>query len=237
MAKGDLVSIPCLWLMIPYRHFGIDIGDGTVVHLATDPAASNRMTVQRVSFTAFADGKPVRIENVSDAFPDDDVVSQALGRVGESGYHLVAGNCEHFARECKCGIRASHQSDRLVQGVCRAGVAGLLAASANAARVATMAGVPKGMASRSSGIATLVAEAARHSAYAASRCAKLEHKKAEVIGRTVGVTTAAVAGLLTAGPRAAASAAVVYLSIDSMANSTMNSISQTSSERSHTKNS
>jgi len=125
----------------------------------------------------------------------------------------------------------------LVQGVCRAGVAGLLAASANAARVATMAGVPKGMASRSSGIATLVAEAARHSAYAASRCAKLEHKKAEVIGRTVGVTTAAVAGLLTAGPRAAASAAVVYLSIDSMANSTMNSISQTSSERSHTKNS
>jgi hypothetical protein len=43
--------------------------------------------------------------------------------------------------------------------------------------------------------------------------------------------------LLTAGPRAAASAAVVYLSIDSMANSTMNSISQTSSERSHTKNS
>jgi len=202
--------------MIPYRHFGIDIGDGTVVHLATDPAASNRMTVQRVSFTAFADGKPVRIENVSDAFPDDDVVSQALGRVGESGYHLVAGNCEHFARECKCGIRASHQSDRLVRGVCRAGVAGLLA---------------------SSGIATLVAEAARHSAYAASRCAKLEHKKAEVIGRTVGVTTAAVAGLLTAGPRAAASAAVVYLSIDSMANSTMNSISQTPSERSHTKNS
>ncbi|MFN7627179.1 MAG: hypothetical protein ACK5PZ_10135, partial [Pirellula sp.] len=177
------------------------------------------------------------IENVSDAFPDDDVVSQALGRVGESGDHLVAGHCEHFARECKCGIRASHQSDRLVRGVCRAGVAGLLAASANAARVATMAGVPKGMASRSSGIATLVAEAARHSAYAASRCAKLEHKKAEVIGRTVGVTTAAVAGLLTAGPRAAASAAVVYLSIDSMANSTMNSISQTSSERSHTKNS
>jgi len=195
------------------------------------------MTVQRVSFTAFAEGKPARIEEVSDSLPDDEVVSRALSRVGESGYHLVAGNCEHFARECKCGTRASHQSDRLVRGVCRAGVAGLLAASSKAARVATMAGVPKGMASRSSGIASLVAEAARHSAYAASRCAKLEHKKADVIGRTVGVATAAVTGLLTSGPRAAASAAVVYLSIDSLAHSTMNSISQSSTEPNRPKNS
>jgi|688.fasta_scaffold05189_9 hypothetical protein len=236
MAQGDLVSIPCLWLMIPYRHFGIDIGDGTVVHLATDPSAANRMTVQRVSFLAFADGKPVKVEDVSESLPNDEVVSRAVGRVGESGYHLVAGNCEHFARECKCGMRASHQSDRLIRGACRAGVAGLLAASANAARLASMAGVPRGMASRSSGIASLLAEAARHSAYAVSRCAKLEHQKAEVIGRTVGVTTAAVTGLLTAGPRAAASAAVVYLSIDSMAHSTMNSISKASSEPTRPKN-
>jgi len=230
MAKGDLVSIPCVWLMIPYRHFGIDVGDGTVVHLATDPSASNRMTVQRVSFSKFADGKHVRIEAVSDSLSDDEVVSRAVGRVGETGYHLIAGNCEHFARECKCGMRASHQSDRLIRGVCRASVAGLLAASTNVVRVASIAGVPKGMASRSSGIASLVAEAARHSAYAASRCAKIEHQKAEVIGRTVGVTTAAVAGLITAGPRAAASAAVVYLSLDSMAHSTMQTISKVSTD-------
>lgn len=226
MAQGDLLSIPCRWGIIPYRHFGIDIGDGTVVHLATDPSEESSvsqgcrpMRVQRVALETFLDGKRHTIERVSDGLPADEVVDRALGAVGTNYYHLVIGNCEHFARLCKTGNPASHQADRLVRGVMRASLAGLVSTSTRLATQVAAAGVPQMLLSRSAGMSSLFGEAARHTAYIASRCSGLEHKHAERIGRSTGIATATATGAIAGGVVGGAASAALYLAIDSLSQS------------------
>jgi len=213
MARADLLTVPCFWGIIPYRHFGIDLGDGTVVHLASVGGDTSKMEVQRVALAEFGDGKPISIEHVSEVLEDDQVIERALGAVGNTHYHVALGNCEHFARLCKSGEHVSHQMDRLLRGVIRVGLAGLASASARTVGNSATAGVAM---SRTAGVATLLGEVARHGAYALSRCAKVEHRNAERIGRGVGAVSAAVAGYITKGPAGCASAATMYLTVDAM---------------------
>jgi hypothetical protein len=218
MARADLLTVPCFWGIIPYRHFGIDLGDGTVVHLASVGGDTSEMEVQRVAIAEFADGKPISIEHVSNVLEDDQVIERALGAVGNTHYHVALGNCEHFARLCKSGEHVSHQMDRLLRGVIRVGLAGLASASARTVGNSATAGVAM---SRTAGVATLLGEVARHGAYALSRCAKVEHRNAERIGRGVGAVSAAVAGYITKGPAGCASAATMYLTVDAMSQNAM----------------
>lgn len=218
MARADLLTVPCFWGFIPYRHFGIDIGDGTVVHLASVGGDTSQMEVQRVAIAEFADGKPISIEHVSEVLEDDQVIERALGAVGNTHYHVALGNCEHFARLCKSGEHVSHQMDRLLRGAIRVGLAGLASASARTVGSSATAGVAM---SRTAGVATLLGEVARHGAYALSRCAKVEHRNADRIGRGVGAVSAAVAGYITKGPAGCASAATMYLAVDAMSQNAM----------------
>lgn len=218
MARADLLTVPCFWGIIPYRHFGIDLGDGTVVHLASVGGDTSKMEVQRVALAEFGDGKPISIEHVSEVLEDDQVIERALGAVGNTHYHVALGNCEHFARLCKSGEHVSHQMDRLLRGVIRVGLAGLASASARTVGNSATAGVAM---SRTAGVATLLGEVARHGAYALSRCAKVEHRNAERIGRSVGAVSAAVAGYITKGPAGCASAATMYLTVDAMSQNAM----------------
>jgi hypothetical protein len=218
MSRADLLTVPCFWGFIPYRHFGIDMGDGTVVHLASIDGDTSQMEVQRVPLEQFAAGKAVLVEQVSGSLADDQVIERALAAVGNTHYHVALGNCEHFARLCKTGEHVSHQTDRLLRGVIRVGLAGLASATARTAGSSATAGVAM---SRTAGIATLVGEAARHGAYALSRCAKVEHRQAERIGRGVGAVSAAVAGYITKGPAGCASAATMYFTVDAMSQNAM----------------
>lgn len=239
MATADLLSISCTWGLIPFRHYGIDMGDGTVIHLATlskesacsesllypdretvsspkESVSTQKMMVQRVSWDVFSEGKPVRIERVQGCLPPDEVLMNAEGALGQTYYNLAFGNCEHFAREWKTGKRESYQSDRLIRGAVRVGLAGLAASANRTLRSMAFSGTPGVAASRAAGAASVVAELARHSAYAASRQAEIEHSKAEKIGRGAGVLSAALTGLLTRGPVGCVSATALYLTIDAM---------------------
>lgn len=215
MERGDLISVVCTWGVIPYRHYGIVIGDGGVVHLAT-VAGSSCMQVQRVPWEVFSDGKPVRVERCSDALPPDETVERAVALVGTEGYHLALGNCEHFARGCKTGKSASHQADRLISSVLRTTLAGALSFSGRAASVAAVGGIPQSLLGRAMGISSFVGEAARQGVYAASRHCSLEHRDADRLGKTAGTFAAAIAGTVTGGPAAGAASAALYLSIDQM---------------------
>ena len=125
MAAGDVISVACTRGIIVFRHFGIDLGDGTVVHLATE-SDGKRMSVQRVPFEQFSVGKPIRIEQeVGESLARDLVVERALQAVGKSGYHLIWENCEHFAREIKTGVARSHQVEDAIKSVVRGTLAGI----------------------------------------------------------------------------------------------------------------
>ena len=89
--------------LIPYRHYGIELPDGTVCE--NSPAG-----VRVVGFTDFARGRPTQVAN-PDASPDVRAlaVQRAMSRVGERRYSLAGNNCEHFANWCATGVAVSHQ--------------------------------------------------------------------------------------------------------------------------------
>lgn len=99
---------------IIYRHYGIYVGNGRVIHFSgeagheKDPA---RARIIETSLVDFIQESPVLVEVSDDypAFPSDQVVDNAKSRLGERGYNLFTNNCEHFANECKYGRRMSRQ--------------------------------------------------------------------------------------------------------------------------------
>ena len=40
---------------------------------------------------------------------EQDIVREALSRVGEVGYNVLFNNCEHFATYCRYGVKGSEQ--------------------------------------------------------------------------------------------------------------------------------
>jgi hypothetical protein len=210
MAKGDLISVRCLWGWIPYRHYGIDVGDGDVVHLATCAssatyASSKEMRVQLVSWHEFAQNQSVRVETVVGSDSPDTVVDRACAAVGQKGYHLALGNCEHFARFCKTGKGASYQVERVIRSALRASV-GVAAGGGSRIALRRVAGVP-----------SIVGETARQTAYAVSRMCSMEHTQADRMGRSIGVLAAGVTGVIAGGPAGGMASAALYLSIDRVA--------------------
>lgn len=114
MARGDRVGVErrILGGLVAYRHLGIDLGDGTVVHARPDdfgrPFGGGR--VVRTSLDEFASGAAVTV--VADppaVFPPDDVARRALSRVGRDGYCPVVDNCEHLVTWCATGRHRSRQ--------------------------------------------------------------------------------------------------------------------------------
>lgn len=204
MAKGDLISVRCLWGWIPYRHYGIDVGDGDVVHLATC-ASSKEMRVQLVSWDEFAQSQSVRVETVVGSESPDAVVDRARAAVGHQGYHLALGNCEHFARYCKTGKGSSYQVERVIRSALRVSVG---AAAGGASRMALR---------RAAGVPSIVGETARQTAYAVSRVCSMEHTQADRMGRSIGVLAAGVTGVIAGGPAGGIASAALYLSIDRVA--------------------
>lgn len=116
MAQGDHIYINGTAAGIPYQHHGIDMGDGTVIHLA--PAngvriaindSSDRFMVRRDSMADFCRGsQPVTVNHRCER-SGEEICIEAEKRLGQCGYSLLEGNCEHFARLCACGRAESHQ--------------------------------------------------------------------------------------------------------------------------------
>jgi hypothetical protein len=115
MARGDHIFVS----REGYTHHGIDLGDGTVVHLAPRSPApislfaliawKSQARVRRVALGEFASGRAVWIREYLGGFDPDTVVKRALSRCGDHGYHLADNNCEHFACWCKTGHHHSEQ--------------------------------------------------------------------------------------------------------------------------------
>ncbi len=96
-----------------FRHYGIDLGDGTVVHFRGRMHYIHANAwVQRTDYEAFAQGGEICTAcDVCMNFPPEMIVKRALSQVGSNfgGYHFLCNNCEHFTNWCACGKRISRQ--------------------------------------------------------------------------------------------------------------------------------
>ncbi len=96
-----------------YRHYGIDIGDGTAVHFrGTLNFIQADASIQRTSIRDFGmSDKIIIARDVHPTYSPDEIVARALSKVGTDfgGYHFLSNNCEHFANWCATGRRISQQ--------------------------------------------------------------------------------------------------------------------------------
>ena len=215
MAKADLISILCMRGIVSYQHFGIDIGDGTVVHLATE-SDGQRMSVQRVSQEEFAKGADVSVEVVADELAPDVVVERSIAAVGRVGYDLMIGNCEHFAREMKTGKGQSHQVDMCVSSIVRAAFSGFASTSRRYVIAGSLTAISqsKVLVAAGSLLPTVVGETARQGSYYAARKLKMTHEEADRSSRSVGHAACAIGGFVVGGPAGSAGALAISMAAD-----------------------
>lgn len=98
-----------------YLHHGIAVGNDTVIEYGADEREHwgsglwALMTVRQVPIEKFARGGTVQVWPYGTRLSAEETVTRARSRLGETGYHLIANNCEHFARWCAAGEHASIQ--------------------------------------------------------------------------------------------------------------------------------
>lgn len=84
-----------------YRHHGIYVGQGKVVHYAGLSATLRRGSVEEVAIERFAIGYDVWIRPSPAAkYCGEQAVRRARSRLGEDCYRLLTNNCEHFCVWC-----------------------------------------------------------------------------------------------------------------------------------------
>lgn len=98
---------------LTYKHYGIDVGDGTVVHFRCESIlAMNEAKVMLTSLEDFSRDGIIQIEpDIVPAFTPEQVLERAFSRLapGFDVYHPKYNNCEHFCTWCATGIRSSQQ--------------------------------------------------------------------------------------------------------------------------------
>lgn len=93
------------------KHYGVWMGDGTVVEYGSDTHDPRMASRRRVSIRKFKGNSPISNEAPSGIFNRDEILERASSAVGtdHGGYNLRNNNCEHFARDIVNGDRTSTQ--------------------------------------------------------------------------------------------------------------------------------
>ncbi|MCS6851022.1 MAG: lecithin retinol acyltransferase family protein [Gemmataceae bacterium] len=190
----------------PYTHHGIDIGDGTVVHLSKANGS-----VKRVSYSEFVDGRPTSIRKYDGSDPPKKVVARALSCVGKRGYNLFTNNCEHFATWCKTGHAESSQVNAFRRAVTRAAVREAVSAftwgaAGEIASVAARAAAGPASRAAAKSIARaatpwlLLGDALQLGTEVLASTHGADPDDAALIGRGVGLASSATIGFACGGP-------------------------------------
>lgn len=117
MAMGDQISVD----RGGYRHHGVDLGDGTVVHFNREADAGWGSCVRRTSRWRFARGNVVRVEaRPAHGLTAEQVVDRAIGLIGVDDYDITERNCEHYAAWAVTNVFHSQQVRELVDRFQRA---------------------------------------------------------------------------------------------------------------------
>ena len=109
LKPGEVVSVPEKF----YRHLGIDLGDGTVIH-----ASKKKRKVVCEPMGEFAEGKQIRYEGYPGKLPPEQVIDRASELIGQP-FRLFSENCEHLVTHAHGLKRRSPQVESwlIVAGV------------------------------------------------------------------------------------------------------------------------
>jgi hypothetical protein len=98
-----------------YRHHGIYVGRGKVVHYSGWTRGWRRGPVEEIPLDQFTCGGIVWVRHRTRYhFDPAEVVRRARSRVGEDHYRVFSNNCEHFCEWCVHGEPRSYQVEALL---------------------------------------------------------------------------------------------------------------------------
>ena len=107
----------------PLYHYGICVGSGEVIQFGKNPALRHatpdgEIRVCQTDMQTFLCGQSPEVgkpegKERSKRFSPERTVALARQRLGETGYHILYNNCEHFAYECFLGEKRSDQTERM----------------------------------------------------------------------------------------------------------------------------
>jgi hypothetical protein len=105
--RGEIVTRPIslvdplnmLAFDLGFRHWGVSIGNDTIVHVKFNKKRPSESTVAAHSVEVFADGLPVKVhESEHDA---EEIAKNAESRIGDPWkFNLINNNCETFVQLC-----------------------------------------------------------------------------------------------------------------------------------------
>ena len=99
-----------------YRHHGIYVGSGRVIHYA-GLTRHRRGRIEEVSLDDFIGNRPVYLDKAPNEPRGHDIVLRARSRLGECRYDLLNNNCEHFCNWCLLGESRSQQVESLTRPI------------------------------------------------------------------------------------------------------------------------
>jgi len=106
---------------IGYRHHGVYVGGGRVVHYVGFLRSRQAGVVEETTLAGFAVGHPVRVvDHPESRYSAQEIIDRARSRVGERKYRLLDNNCEHFCNWCITGLSHSLQAERRIARVIQA---------------------------------------------------------------------------------------------------------------------
>ncbi len=111
MARGDHIYVKRTGF---YTHHGVDVGDDLVIHRSTSDGTKSGSCIRRTTIDEFRDGGLVRVRIYGTRLDPEAAVARAESILGQSGYHLIGDNCEHFATWCVAGDYSSEQVEAAV---------------------------------------------------------------------------------------------------------------------------
>lgn len=130
LKKGDIIYANRLGGL--YRHYGVFVGDDTVIHYSGQPENFTEAQIEKIELTDFmGDAKKVKKDNCKPRYYSrDEIVERAYSKLntGKNEYDIVSNNCEHFVRWCQTNEKTSKQVDQTAKvaagGIlCLAGIA------------------------------------------------------------------------------------------------------------------
>ena len=200
MATGDHLVVQ----FGAYTHHGIDLGDGNVIHFGRGLHNKVNARVEIVDRSQFAGQAQITVRESAACFEAEEIVERAKSRLGETDYHLLDNNCEHFVNWCRHGVADSSQVN-IVDSVCRRGsaAAAKLAFPKLASRF-MVKDVAAKIASRYGLTAALAGDAVQLSAEVISIKSGKDQAQTKDIGRKSGALASGGIGYMLGGPAGAA---------------------------------
>ena len=100
-----------------YKHHGIYIGQGKVIHVSGSIREKRDPEVRETDLSTFLNGGILRRRVYKRRLPASETIRIAKKQLRDTRFSIIRNNCEHFATFCATGRKKSRQVRKIMYGL------------------------------------------------------------------------------------------------------------------------